>query len=140
MWFLGPNIEKLKVKRDVPGLVMALGNTDPRIRSAATKALGEIGDVNAVEPLRKALLDESNSVCLAAINALGEIGDARAVKTLEALLNNLLKRGGKYLKPRDVKSAIRLFEILELHPGFKIEMIEAARNALEIIEEKNQTQ
>ncbi|MCC7162462.1 MAG: HEAT repeat domain-containing protein [Anaerolineae bacterium] len=46
-----PNIEKLKAKHDVNGLIKALGdqkNSD--LRAKAAKALGEIHDTQAVGP------------------------------------------------------------------------------------------
>ena len=90
-----PNIEMLEARRDVEGLIKALGhkdakslltvvmNTDYEVRKSAAKALGEIGDARAVEPLISALLRDSNEIVRgAAATALGEIGDARAVKPL----------------------------------------------------------
>lgn len=51
-----PDVEQLKVKRDLPGLIRALGYTsDANVRRAAVAALGELGDVRAVEPLVLAL-------------------------------------------------------------------------------------
>ena len=51
-----PDIEQLKVKRDVQGLIRALGYTaDGNVRRAAVQGLGELGDARAVEPLVLAL-------------------------------------------------------------------------------------
>jgi HEAT repeat protein len=58
-----PNIEKLKAKQDLEGLVKALDNkkyADVRCQSA--KALGQIGDKSAVEPLIAALADWHENV------------------------------------------------------------------------------
>lgn len=49
----------------------------------ATKALGKIGDRNAVEPLIKAL--EKPPIRRYAITSLGMIGDDKAIKPLEEL-------------------------------------------------------
>jgi HEAT repeat protein len=51
-----PDIAQLTAKRDVQGLVKALGyNADPGVRRAAATALGTLGDPRAVEPLILAL-------------------------------------------------------------------------------------
>jgi HEAT repeat protein len=84
-----PDIEKLKAKRDVKGLIKALGHRkDAEVREGAVKALGEIGDTQAVGPLSAALKDESWYVRLAAARALGQIGDVRAVEPLIAALKD----------------------------------------------------
>jgi HEAT repeat protein len=53
----GPtDVEKLKAKRDVQGLIRALGYTaDASVRRAAVEGLAEIGDARAVDPLILAL-------------------------------------------------------------------------------------
>ena len=90
-----PNIEKMKAKKDVKGLIKALGykKSDPigqsaTIRKAAAQALGKLGDPQAVDPLITALKDEEilSSVKTAALEALGQIGDARAVDPLIDIL------------------------------------------------------
>jgi HEAT repeat protein len=105
-----PNIEKMKAKKDVKGLIKALGYkkdlyvrrdapllykmSDPvgqaaAIREAAAQALGQIGDPQAVDSLITALKDEESfSVKKAAMEALGQIGDARAVDPLIDTLKN----------------------------------------------------
>jgi HEAT repeat protein len=85
-----PNIQKLKDKRDVPGLIKALQNNDPLIFQKAVEALGQIGDPRAVEPLSAALKMEGpyNQAPDYAAEALGKIGDPRAVDPLIAALND----------------------------------------------------
>ena len=78
-----PNIEKMKAKKNVKGLIKALSyrkNIDER--KAAAEALGTIGDSRAVETLITALKDEDRRVHGAAAKALGETGDLRAVEPL----------------------------------------------------------
>ena len=54
--FGSPNIEKLKSKRDVKGLIKALGYLkNANIRFKAAQYLGNIADPRAVEPLIAAL-------------------------------------------------------------------------------------
>ncbi len=93
MGFFGPpNIEKMKAKNDVKGLVKALGyQKDEDVRKAAAEALSRIG-APAVEPLTSALKDKDADVCSAAARALGRIGDPRAVEPLTTALGSKSKR------------------------------------------------
>jgi HEAT repeat protein len=51
-----PDVAQLKAKRDIQGLIKALGYTaDVSVRRAAAAALGELGDARAVAPLSLAL-------------------------------------------------------------------------------------
>lgn len=52
------------------------------------KALGEIGDARAVEPLIAALKDEDKTMRNVSVIALGRIGDAQAVQPLIAALED----------------------------------------------------
>jgi HEAT repeat protein len=84
-----PNVENLKAKRNIKGLIKALGyQEDTTVRSAAAEALGQIGDVEAAEPLIAALKDIDKLVRLRAAQALGRIGNERAVKPLIAALRD----------------------------------------------------
>ncbi|MFC1550879.1 HEAT repeat domain-containing protein [Candidatus Neomarinimicrobiota bacterium] len=65
----------------VEPLIKALGDDNHKIRSFAAAALGEIGDIRAVEPLIAALKNDYQVDEVAAI-ALGKIGDVRAVEPL----------------------------------------------------------
>ena len=60
-----PDVKKMHDRKDILGLIKALGyQKDCQIREAAAKALGEIGDARAVEPLIIALKDGSNNLNL----------------------------------------------------------------------------
>lgn len=84
-----PNIEKLKAKRDVKGLIKALDyKEDLIIRSGAVVALGEIGDARAIEPLITLLNLDYLSVRLVAAEALGNFRDPRTVGPLIAALKD----------------------------------------------------
>ena len=84
-----PNVEEMKTKGNVKGLIKALGyNKDHVIRRDAADALGQIGDSFAVSPLIAALRDDDLEVRCAVANALGAIGDGRAVEPLISFLNN----------------------------------------------------
>ena len=60
MPLFGPNVAKLKAKKDVNGLVKALGNKDVHIWSAASVALREIG-TPAVKPLLN-MIDQRSGI------------------------------------------------------------------------------
>ena len=91
-----PNIEKLKAKRDVKGLVKALRYPkDTSVCKKAAEALGELGDIGAVKPLIIALKDVEIDVRKAAVEALAQIADIRTVQPLIEILqdvNNSLQR------------------------------------------------
>lgn len=67
------DIEKMKERKDVSGLINALKNEDSDVRKNAAFDLGGIGDKRAVEPLTQALKDKDESVQMAARMALDNI-------------------------------------------------------------------
>ncbi len=84
-----PNIENLKSKTDVHGLIKALEYPKESIvRQKAAEALGEIADSQAVSSLLESLNDAEVEVRYAAIKSLGQIGDKQAVKPLIAMLKD----------------------------------------------------
>lgn len=87
--FGSPNVEKLKAKGDVAGLIKALGYEKDNYRKAAAEALGQIG-APAVGPLVAALHSPDGSVRWHAAGALGQTGDADAVKPLIAAFGDPL--------------------------------------------------
>lgn len=95
MSIFGPNVEKLKAKRDIEGLIKVL-STEKKfsLRQAAAVALGQLGDRRVVEPLIIALADEDVDVHYASRDALKMIdpnwvkSDA-AKKSLPKLLSAL---------------------------------------------------
>ena len=92
-----PNIEKLKEKRNVKGLIKALGyEKDESVRNAAVDALKEIGDP-AVDGLISSLADNNSYVRIGAAGALGDIGSPKAVEPLCKVLENEDKEMGKLL-------------------------------------------
>jgi HEAT repeat protein len=96
-----PNVEKLKAKKDIEGLIKALNyrkdywnenvycdrslredvNRVGSVRAAAALAIGEIGDPRGVTPLLEALNDKVFEVRKATVEALAMIGKP-AVKEL----------------------------------------------------------
>lgn len=91
-----PNIEKMTAQRDVNGLIKALGHKDASIRATAAKALGTLGDKQALVSLIALLKDEQDDVrqgaaealgkIIPTVEALGKIGDARAVEPLSKIV------------------------------------------------------
>jgi HEAT repeat protein len=69
-------------KPSVEPLIMALKDKSPIVRRNVLKALGGIGNPNAVKPLIDALKDEDFIVRGNAATALGQIKDANAVQAL----------------------------------------------------------
>jgi len=68
-----------------------LGHEKEFTRLAAVKALGNLGDARAVEPLINLLGHENECTRLAAVKALGNLGDARAMKPLIQALGDANK-------------------------------------------------
>ncbi len=69
-----PNVKKLEKKRDIEGLVKALGyKKDSRVRLEAAVALGRIGSEKVAKALTNALKDRDMDVRKAVENALEKI-------------------------------------------------------------------
>jgi HEAT repeat protein len=97
-----PNVEKLKAKGDVKGLIKALGyEKDPNVRQDAAGALGALKDPQAVEPLIFALEDWDWDVRRAVVEALAQIGGAKVM----APLLNVFKIEARGLR-RDAAEAL----------------------------------
>jgi HEAT repeat protein len=86
--FFSPQVERLKRKRDVAGLIEALRAGRPRVRRAAANALVEIPDRRTLEPLIAALGDSDPAVRVNAALALGEFEHARP-ETLDTMVEPL---------------------------------------------------
>lgn len=80
-----PNVEKMKKKQDVEGLIKALKHKDGAVQKRAIEALVDIGEP-AIDPLIQALKHEDWRVRDSATETLGKIGDARAVEPLVQVL------------------------------------------------------
>jgi len=90
----GPSeVEKLREKKDVEGLIGKLETGKPKEQSAAAYALGEIGDERATEPLIRLLerVETDGNVCIAVVNALGKLGNDRAVEALVRALSDTVR-------------------------------------------------
>jgi len=75
--------ERIPLEKDTVGpKIEDLKNENIRVRNAAAKALGNIGDPRAVDSLIAALSDKAAFVRCAAAEALGKLGNQRAVDSL----------------------------------------------------------
>ncbi len=72
----------------VEALLAQLGEPGWKVRCAAARALGHIGDKRAVAPLIAALHDDHSMTCMTAAGALGRIGSVRALTPLMAILRD----------------------------------------------------
>lgn len=131
-----PNIRKLKAKKDIKGLIKALGHSDRSVQWEAVRALGEIGDERAVEGLIKALDDSKWMLRKAAVEELGKIGDPRAFDALSELVHD---------ESRDVREAARdalrrikssdAYKPYRIQQARKYEYLHRYEDAAEIYEE-----
>ena len=71
----------------IPGLVVALSDTDKMVREQAALALSAIGK-NAIEPLKKAMEDPKWETRYRAVEALGKIADRQVVVPLITALKD----------------------------------------------------
>lgn len=92
-----PNIEELKKKKDIDGLIKAMGNEDFDIRTYASVALVDMGD-KPLKPLIKALEEKNDTLRWGAIFVLSKMGKT-AVEPLEKLLDH---------KDQDVREYARM--------------------------------
>ncbi len=72
----------MEERRDLEGLIYALNEDDERIRQGSARALGRLGDSQAIEPLIQTLKDPDEGVKEEAITALGRIRNPKALPTL----------------------------------------------------------
>jgi HEAT repeat protein len=84
--FLRPDIEKLATRRNVSGLIRALGHSDSSIQYGAVDALTTIG-TQAIPELLRALRSSNREVRKGGAVVLGWIGDPGTVGPLLALLH-----------------------------------------------------
>lgn len=115
--FFKPNIKKLKAKRNIAGLIMALKDHDEDVRKEAAKALGDLNDKRAVEPLIAALNDKDLDVRKEAEKVLANIGESAVESLINALHNkdkDVRKKAavalGKIKDKRAVKPLISLLK------------------------------
>jgi HEAT repeat protein len=83
-------LARLKATQAAPAIIPLLEDENERVRSDAADALGELGDLRAVEPLICALQNEGWehdwSTNRRVVQALGKLGDPRAREALDEVL------------------------------------------------------
>ncbi len=77
-----PNINRLKEKKNIKGLIKALHHESITIQVEAARALGSLYARQAVDALIVASTDWNDTVQIEAVRALGKIGDPKAIKPL----------------------------------------------------------
>jgi len=84
-----PNVQKLKAKGDIPGLIRALSyEKDAGVRRSAALVLGQMGEAKAIKPLTTLLQQDEDPVREAAAWALGNLANAQSLEALVAALND----------------------------------------------------
>ena len=85
------DIERLKEASDIEGLIKALKHSDKYIRLKAVRALREVGDEKAIEPLREVLSDREAYTTEIAGYAIEEIVErvGVAIKDREKAIKSL---------------------------------------------------
>lgn len=69
-------------------LILALKDGNSIIRRGAASALGELGDIQAFDPIHKTISDKDKSVREAAVTAIGKIGGTNAVESIIQVLSD----------------------------------------------------
>lgn len=88
-------VDRLKVERDISGLVKLLMDKDWSVRRDAALALGEIGDIVCVVPLTQRLHDTHLDVRIAACDSFLKMGDQVVDLLIQALRddNRVVREG-----------------------------------------------
>ncbi|MCW5851342.1 MAG: HEAT repeat domain-containing protein, partial [Anaerolineae bacterium] len=81
MNYLKVLLQKALNRQNIPGLIMALHDREPAVRSSAAVALGKTGRIG-LEALIEALADTEAGVRASVASSLAQIGDAQAIEPL----------------------------------------------------------
>jgi len=104
-----PDIERLKESNDIEGLIKALKHSDKYICLKAVRALREVGDEKAIEPLREILSDREAYTAEIAGYAIEQIVErvGVAIKDREKAIKSLsdkLRDPSKYVRSGAVRA------------------------------------
>jgi len=127
--------EYAKSKLEAAGAVVEVRGKDPM---AVIRALGQLGDERAVDPLFVALRDSDSGVRVAAAQALGQLGDKRAVEPLSAILRDsdsgVRVAAAQALGQLGDKRAVELLIVaLEDRTAFSVLLQEVGPEKIEVI-------
>jgi HEAT repeat protein len=133
-----PNVEKLKAKGDIKGLIKAMGyKNDQQVREAAAEALVAIG-APAVDPLISALSNPTPLIRARAADTLGRIGEQTSDSNLRSRMVEpllaLITRTSRFGVPQQAIDALRRIGSVEravkpLLAGLKDDSQTASTNA-----------
>jgi tetratricopeptide (TPR) repeat protein len=102
-------IRRRSLRQAVPVLTRTLADSSATIRESAVLTLGDFGEQESVEPLRKLVAKEQNQmVRMSALVALVELGDAGARETLKTIFSegkdmDAINYATKLMKQRNIK-------------------------------------
>ena len=88
MGLFGPDIHKLKEKRDINGLIKALQNKKADTRKEAAEALGQIGGPEVLPGLIAALADSDARVRVYGVQGLARMKDPAVENALKPLVSD----------------------------------------------------
>ncbi len=122
-----PNIEKLKEKGDVKGLLKALNHKDPLIRLNAETALNELA-TGDVQPIISAALASNADTCRRGMDALRKLGTAGIEPIVSYVLQNEAPMGRAELLGdlRDLRTEVEETLIAHLNDDEDLEVRAAA--------------
>jgi len=112
---LPPNVERLRERGDVDGLLRALAHQRAEVRASAVAALAAIGGEQAVAAMVAALADPEEQVAKAAMTGLRQLGGAAAGALGEALSHEqtgVAERALEVLMTLEPSPAAALLEVL----------------------------
>lgn len=81
-------VEKWAQKKKLSKIIKALSTDNIEVRLAVIKALGEVGDENAMHQLISLLKDPDPTIRTAVLEALGTMGNGRSLEFIKQLWNN----------------------------------------------------
>ena len=93
-----PNLDRMTIQKDVPGLIQALHHEDHQIREKAARSLGEMGDRRAVEPLFFAAWKDPFTVYVENLGEFGEYIYPVQIVGAEALKSLVSRIGARALR------------------------------------------
>jgi len=117
MWLFKPNINRLKTKKNIPGLIKCLYNKDALIRKDASIALGSLVDTDVIFSIAKALYEDriTIDICVQALYPFGK-----------SLINPLIDAQNIYQIPWNIIGEI----FVKLANSFDISAIELFLDAV----------
>lgn len=101
---LKTRVEEMEEQGDITGLIQALKDDDVEIRVEAARALGRIGDSQAIDPLTEALQDPDKAVREETISALGRIIINPVLDDLGSNDLNVKQKAILSINPQEVES------------------------------------